>query len=68
MARSGELRYAQHEDDPVVFNGDKAIIYINGHWQGMCPDVAAGAVEMTEPSFRVRFGKIASLIPGAIWK
>ena len=51
-----QIKYAHHELDPVLMQGHEALIFINGHWQGMCHALAFEAKLMSKDDFYRIFG------------
>ena len=63
-----QIKYAHHEFDPVLMQGHEALIFINGHWQGMCHALAFEAELMSKDDFYRVFGMVADRIPATAWQ
>ena len=63
------IKYAHHELDPVLIQGQEALIFINGHWQGMTYALAFNEAEvMSKDDFYRVFGMVADRIPATAWQ
>jgi hypothetical protein len=63
-----QTKYAHHELDPVLMQGHEALIFINGHWQGMCYALAFNeAKPMSKDDFYRIFGTVADQVPATVW-
>ena len=49
-------------------NGHEALIFINGHWQGMCHALAFEAKLMSKDDFYRVFGMVADRVPATAWQ
>jgi len=63
-----DLTYGHHENDPIVTNGRKALIYVNRHWQGVLPEVVKAATPMSKDQFEAAFGKLAARLKASDFK
>jgi hypothetical protein len=63
-----QIKYAHHELDPVLMNGHEALIFVNGHWQGMCHSLALEAKLMSKDDFYRVFGMVADRVPATAWQ
>jgi hypothetical protein len=63
-----QIKYAHYELDPVLMNGHQALVFINGHWQGMCRVLAFEAKLMSKDDFYTVFGMVADRVPGTAWQ
>lgn len=64
-----KIKYAHHEMDPVLMRGNEALIFINGHWQGMSYALAFSEAKlMDKDTFYHAFGTIADHLPPDSWK
>jgi len=64
-----QIKYAHHELDPVLMNGHEALIFINGHWQGMYYALAFNEAEvMSKEDFYKVFGMVADRVPATAWQ
>ena len=64
-----QIKYAHHELDPVLMQGHEALIFINGHWQGMSYALAFNEAEvMSKEDFYKVFGMVADRVPATAWQ
>ena len=64
-----QIKYAHHEFDPVLMQAHEALIFINGHWQGMCHVLAFNEAEpMSKDDFYRVFGTVADRVPATAWQ
>ena len=64
-----QIKYAHHELDPVLMQGHEALIFINGHWQGMCHALAFNEAKlMSKDDFYRVFGMVADRVPATAWQ
>ena len=64
-----QIKYAHHELDPVLMQGHEALIFINGHWQGMCHVLALNEAKlMSKDDFYRVFGMVADHVPATAWQ
>ena len=63
------IKYAHHEMDPVLMRGNEALIFINGHWQGMSYALAFSEAKlMSKDEFHKAFGTIGDHVPPNAWE
>ena len=64
-----QINYAHHEMDPVLMRGNEALIFIHGHWQGMCRALAFNEAKlMSKDDFYRVFGMVADRVPATAWQ